>query len=400
MSLQTILKKVAACTCLVALSTFSFAANWQDTLKEAKGQTVYMNAWGGSESVNDYLFWTAQQVKERYGITLRHVKVDNTSTVISRILAEKTAGRNTDGSVDLVWINGENFRAMKTNNLLFGPFVTNLPNWRFIDTKDKPTTIVDFGEPTDGLEAPWGMAQLVFINDTDVAPQPPKSMKDLLAFSQGNPGLFTYPAPPDFIGTTFLKQALSELTPDPERLQQPVSQDDFGKVTKPLWAYLDKLHPNLWRSGRTFPTSSTTMIPLLDDGELAISLTFNPNQVSSSITKGQLPDTMRTYVHASGTIGNTHFLAIPYNSSAKAASEVVINFLMSPEAQLRKADPDIWGDPTVLSMDALDSHYKNAFHNQKLGIATLHADELGTPRPEPHPSWVDALEQAWQKRYR
>ncbi|MTI14567.1 ABC transporter substrate-binding protein [Sansalvadorimonas verongulae] len=400
MPLQKSLKKLITCACLLAVSAFSYANSWQETLQEARGQTVYMNAWGGSESVNDYLFWASHQLKDRYGIILRHVKVDNISTVVSRILAEKTAGRDTNGSVDLVWINGENFRAMKSNNLLFGPFANDLPNWRFIDPQDKPTTVMDFGEPTDGLEAPWGMAQLVFINDTETVPNPPDSVQELLAFSQKNPGLFTYPAPPDFIGTTFLKQALSELTPHPERLLQPVSEEDFDQVTQPLWNYLDKLHPNLWRSGRTFPTSATTMIPLLDDGELAISLTFNPNEVSAAINKGQLPDTMRTYVHSNGTIGNTHFLAIPYNSSAKAAAEVVINFLMSPEAQLHKADPKVWGDPTVLSTGKLDTAQAKAFQNQKLGIATLHPEELGTPRPEPDPSWVDALEKAWLQRYR
>ena len=33
---------------------------------------------------------------------------------------------------------------------------------------------------------------------------------------------------------------------------------------------------------------------------------------------------------------------------------VVANFLLSPEAQLRKQDPAVWGDPTVLAMDKLD----------------------------------------------
>ncbi|WP_281647044.1 ABC transporter substrate-binding protein [Parendozoicomonas sp. Alg238-R29] len=405
MRLQKTLKQLITCASLTTLSTLgfastNFASTWQDTLEEAKGQSVYMNAWGGSESVNDYLDWASQEVKEKYGLTLHHVKVDDISSVISRILAEKSAGRTNKGSVDIVWINGENFRAMKDNGLLHGPFVNALPNWRHIDTKDKPTTVVDFGEPTDGLEAPWGMAQLVFMNDTEVVPQPPKSMQELLSFSQKNPGLFTYPAPPDFIGTTFLKQALLELAADPARLQKPVNDKDFKRITQPLWSFLDQLHPQLWRSGRTFPTSATAMIPLLDDGELAMSLTFNPSEASTAINNGRLPDSVRTYVHNNGTIGNTHFLAIPFNSSANAGAKVVINFLMSPEAQLRKSDPQKWGDPTVLSIDSLNSEDKSAFKAQKLGIATLRPEQLGSPLPEPHPSWVNALEQAWQERYR
>ena len=56
---------------------------------------------------------------------------------------------------------------------------------------------------------------------------------------------------------------------------------------------------------------------------------------------------------AGGTIGNTHFVAIPYNSSAKEGAQVVANFLLSPEAQARKLDPTVWGDPTVLGLSLI-----------------------------------------------
>ncbi|CAM3628330.1 ABC transporter substrate-binding protein [Parendozoicomonas haliclonae] len=384
---------------LLVLSSFTRAETWPQTLEQAKGKTVYMNAWGGSENINSYLDWAGEELNERYGITLKHVKVDDIASVVSRIVAEKSAGRESGGSVDIMWINGENFRAMKDNKLLHGPFVENLPNWQFIDPVEKPTTIEDFGHSVDGLEAPWGMAQLVFMVDTDRVSQKPTSMQELLAFSQKNPGLFTYPAPPDFIGTTFLKQALIELAPDAKRLKQPVG-DDFEQVTQPLWAFLDALHPTLWRKGATFPASSSAMLPLLDDGEIAFAQTFNPSTATTAIHDGLLPETVRTYVHKAGTIGNSHFLAIPYNASAKAAAEVTINFLMSPEAQLRKANPKIWGDPTVLSLSKLPLQQQQQFRDQEDGIATLSQEQLGTALQEPDASWMNALEQAWLKRYR
>ena len=82
------------------------------------------------------------------------------------MVAEKAAGRTEGGAVDLIWINGENFAAMKAQDLLFGPFAQDLPNFRYVDTAGKPTTLVDFTVPTDGFEAPWGMAQFVFLYDT------------------------------------------------------------------------------------------------------------------------------------------------------------------------------------------------------------------------------------------
>ena len=388
----------------ISIGSVHASSQWQQTIAAAKGQTVYFNAWGGSEQVNDYIIWAASQVKARYGITLKHVKVKDVSTVVSQILAEKTAGRTEKGTVDMVWINGENFRSMKEQGLLYGPFVSGLPSFKFVDPAEKPTTVLDFGEPVDGLEAPWGMAQLVFLYDTEVFAKKglkhPRNANELLQFARNNKGRVTYPLPPDFMGTTFLKQLLMELTPNPDVLLKPVAESDFKAVTSPLWHYLDALHPFMWRGGRTFPANNTAMTPMLDDGEILLSMSFNPSYASSAIASGELSDTVRTYVHTSGTIGNSHFLAIPFNSHSKAAAQVVINFLLSPRAQAHKADPNVWGDPAVLSMNRLSSRERNYFSELSTGVATLSAQALGKALPEPHNSWVTALEAAWIERYR
>lgn len=384
---------------LTALLHPALADDWDSILADARGQTVYFHAWGGSQPINDYLNWVAQRVEADYGVELQHVKVTETGAVVSQVLSEKTAGRDQNGSVDLVWINGENFAAMKANDLLFGPFTQNLPNYDLVDLDNKPTTRFDFTTPVDGLEAPWGMAQLVFIYDSARVNTPPASMAELLQFAQANPGRFTYPAPPAFHGTTFIKQALLELTETPDALYQPVENADFDAVTAPLWAFLDELHPLMWRRGQTFTKGAPEMQRLLADGEIAISLSFNPNDASNLIATGELPDSVRTYVHDAGSIGNTHFVAIPYNSSQTAGAQVVANFLMSPEAQARKADTNVWGDPTVLALDKLDADQRARFDALPLGAATLAADELGAVLREPHASWVGELEQAWLERY-
>ncbi len=373
--------------------------DWQAVLDRARGQTVYFNAWGGSERINDYIRWAAGRVEALYGVDLRHAKVSDTADVVSRILAEKTAGRTEGGSVDLIWVNGENFAAMKANGLLGAPFTHRLPNFALVDTAGKPTTVVDFTVPTDGLESPWGMAQLVFIYDTARLAEPPGDMAGLLAYLDANPGRFAYPLPPDFHGTTFLKQALVELTDDPERLQRPVDAGDFAVATAPLWDYLDRLHPLAWRHGRTFARSGPMLFQLLDDGEIDIAFSFNPADASAAIENGQLPDTVRTFVLAGGTLGNSHFVAIPYNSGAREGAMVVANFLLSPEAQIRKQDPRVWGDPTVLAIDRLAPGDRQAFAALPRGIATLPPDALGTPLLEPHGSWTGALEAEWLRRY-
>jgi putative thiamine transport system substrate-binding protein len=375
------------------------ALDWPHAVAAARGQTVYFNAWGGSERINDYIAWVGERMAVDFGITLRQVKLADTADAVARVLAEKTAGKSSGGSVDLIWINGENFAVMKAQGLLSGSFAESLPNYRFVDTAGKPTTRIDFTVPTDGLEAPWGMAQIVFLYDTARVAQPPRDMAQFLSWATAHPGRFTYPAPPDFTGSTFLKQALYGLVADREALQQPATDDSFSAVTASLWQWLDRLHPQLWRGGRTFPQNDQAQRQLLDDGEIDISLSFNPGEASSAIAQGLLPANVRTYVLNGGTIGNTHFVAIPFNATAKEAAMVVANFLLSPEAQLRKQDPSIWGDPTVLAMDKLDPADRQKFAALPLGPATLSPAELGPALLEPHPSWMTRLEAEWRRRY-
>lgn len=379
--------------------TSAYGNEWNTITERANGQTVYFNAWGGSDVINDYIQWAADQVKSRYGITVKHVKVTDIGDVISRILAEKSANRNEGGSVDLMWINGENFRAMKDNSLLFGPFTQKLPNYQLVDTENKPTVLSDFTTKVDHMEAPWGMAQLIFMYDTAKTKSHPKNMRELLTFAKKNPGKVTYPAPPSFYGTTFVKQVMLEIVTDRNPLYLPVKDADFAKVTEPLWRFLDQLHPFMWRKGKVFTSGAPEMKQLLNDGEIFISLSFNPNDASNAIANGELPDTVRTYIHQEGTIGNTHFVAIPFNSSAKEGAMVFADFLLSPEAQLRKSIPVIWGDPTVLNVNKLSAKDKSAFAGLPLGVATLTAAELNKVILEPDASWVAALEKEWQHRY-
>jgi putative thiamine transport system substrate-binding protein len=393
------LLRVLATVCALMLGQAAHAASWEDTLAQARGQTVYWHAWGGDPQVNAYIEWVGDQVQERHGIELVHVKLTDTAEAVARVVAEKAAGTTEGGAVDLIWINGENFASMKAQDQQFGPFAQDLPNFRYVDTKGKPTTLVDFTVPTDGLEAPWGMAQFVFLYDTAAVTAPPRTIPALLEWIKAHPGRFTYPAPPDFVGSTFLKHVLAELTDRPEALQKPVDQAEFAAVTAPLWGWLEEARPHLWRKGASYPLSGPALHQLLDDGEVDFSMAFNPAEASAAISAGRLPETVRTFILEDGTIGNTHFVAIPFNAAHRAGAMVVADFLMSPAAQLHKQDPRIWGDGTVLDLAALAPEDRARFDALPLGVATLPPDELTPVRPEPHPSWMVEIEAEWLRRF-
>ncbi|HEG4444981.1 TPA: ABC transporter substrate-binding protein [Aeromonas hydrophila] len=358
---------------------------WQQTLDEAKGQTIYFNAWGGSPEINAYLVWAGQELARDYQVKLVQVKVDDIAQSVSQLLANKQAGKQTGGPIDLLWVNGENFKALKEQGLLGAPFTQELPNMALVDNSLPVSE--DFTLPVEGLEAPWGIGQLNLMVDSEEVTRAPTSAAALLAWAKAHPGRFTYPKPPQFHGSSFLKQILLELTPDPAPLYREATDAEFIRITAPLWAWLDELHPALWRKGKLFPTSAAETRQLLDDGELAMAISFNPQEAQSSVQNGTLPPSVMAVAMAKGSLTNSHFLAIPFNASARAGAKVVANFLLSPAAQARKADPAVWGDPSVLRSDALPDSAK--------GQPALRFKSVA----EPHPSWQLRLEAAWTERY-
>jgi putative thiamine transport system substrate-binding protein len=189
---------------------------------------------------------------------------------------------------------------------------------------------------------------------------------------------------------------LIETIADREMLPMSIGKTEFAAASGPLFAFLDTFHPHLWRDGKQFPLAQAQVKQMLADGELVMALTFNPNEPANLVASGALPASTIAWQFAQGTIGNTHFVAIPINAPAKAAAQVVANFLLSPEAQARKADLKIWGDPTVLALSRLTPRQRALFDGHTApGAVTSPAPAI----PEPHSSWVPLIEAAWLERY-
>jgi putative thiamine transport system substrate-binding protein len=374
-----------------------WAGDWATVLAQAKGSEVFFHAWGGDPKINAFIAWVGERAAAQYGVTLTHVKLAATSDAVARVQAEQAAGKVRGGAVDLIWINGENFAAMKRAGMLYGPFAQSLPNWALVDQMGKPATVTDFTEATQGLESPWAMAQLVFEHDSAKLAAPPKSIAALADWVKANPGRFTYPQPPDYLGLTFLKQVLYALLPDPTILQRPAANAD--PALDALWRFLDALHPNLWRQAKAFPPNEAALGQLLADDEVSITFAFNPGRASAEIAAGTLPDTVRTFVLDGGTIGNASFVAIPFNASAAAGAQVVANLLLDPTVQAHAQDASVLGFQTVLNMDALTPADRALFQQAPRGPATLSPAELGPTLLEPHATWMTQISDGWVARY-
>lgn len=371
--------------------------SWEEIVAEARGQELYFYMWGGDDSINNFVQgWVAPQLEERYSISLEMVPVSDASVFVNKVLGEKQAGRMENGSVDAMWINGENFRTMREAELLFGPFAAKLPNSEYVD-RDSPTIANDFGYPVEGYESPWGSAQFVMVYDSAEVPEPPRTIEELLTWIRNNPGRFTYPSPPDFTGSAFVRHLFYYAAGGYSELLGPFDQEKYDEVAPELWSLLNEIEPYLWREGETYPENHSAVQRLYANGAVHFAMDYNPAGAANRVAEGRYPESTRTYVFDGGTIGNTHYIGISFNSPHKAAGMVLANFLLSPAAQYRKMRPEVWGDLTVLDVSRLPADWQERFGNLPQPESVLPIQTLAEHRiPELQAPWLQAIEEGWQ----
>ncbi len=332
--------------------------SWSEITRQARGQTVNMMMWMGDPKINDYMQnYVAPEIKDRYDIDLE-ISSGQGNTIVSILMSELEAGKRT-GELDLVWINGETFYQLRQIDGLYGPFLDQLPNSKYIDLSN-PFIKYDFQQPIDGYEVPWGNVQFTLIYDSAKVTNPPKTRASLAEYVEANPGTFTFSN--DFSGLTFLKSLLIGMA-GPETLGGEFSEKAYKKYSEQLWDYIKQIKPYLWRNGATFPSNVASMHQLFVNGELHFTMSNNDSEVDNKILEGFFPETALAYVLEDGTIQNSHYLGIPINAPNKAAAMVVSNFMISPEAQYQKARPEIWGDGTVLAVSKLPEKWTEKFIN-------------------------------------
>jgi len=362
--------------------------DWASIERQARGQSLTMMMWQGDKLINRYMRGYVQPaVQERYGIDLNLVPGQG-KEVVSLLMAELSAGSR-ESEVDLAWINGENFFQLRKIGGLYGPFVEQLPHSRYIDW-DNPFIQYDFQQPVEGYECPWGNVQMALIYNQAQVPDPPMTMAELESWVRAHPGKFTFPN--DFPGMTLLKSWLIELAGGPGSLRGDFDEVTYQRYSKQLWAYLNRIKPYFWNGGETFPANLAQVHQLFSNGELWFTMSNNDGEVDNKIRQGVFPPSSRAYVPETGSIQNSHYLGIVGHSARKAAAMVVIDFLISPEAQLEKMKPEVWGDGTILQVSRLPEDQQTQFAEvQQRQYAPPRAEIQARALMEPAPEYMIRL---------
>lgn len=384
---------------LIAESTEVYYATEENIYTQAYGTTVNFYGWGGNELVNSWIDDTlTPYVKEKYGIKLNRVPM-NIDEILSILLLDKQ-NNNLNGNVDLIWINGENFATAKENGLLYGPFTNELPNFKKYINEEDDEIKYDFATPIDGYESPYSKAQLVLIYDSAKIANPPKSADELLEYCKEHPKRFTYEALPGFTGSAFVRNLIYEKVGYDKlaNLDKNVSKNQVREIIKPAIDYLLELNKYLWMGGKTFPATNEIVDSMFMDGTLDFSISYDPYHVSSFIENGSYASTCKAFVFDNGTIGNTNYVAIGFNSKNKLGAMCVADAILSVPMQASKMNPKVWGALPVLNNNKLTSEELKIFEDTKVGIGSLSQKELLEKRIPELPAYlVTIIEEIWSE---
>ncbi|STO07940.1 ABC transporter substrate-binding protein [Exiguobacterium aurantiacum] len=385
-----IVKRCAWLTALLMLAACGteraeLAPTFEQAAEEAAQTTVNFYLWGGDDGINRYLDeFVAPRLEAAYDIELNRVPMD-TAEFVRQLSLDKRAER-ANGTIDLMWINGDNFRNAAEADLLREDILDAIPNAALLNETAQAT---DAGIPTEGLEVAWGNVQFVLHYDAEKVKNPPETFDQLRRWTEENPGRFTYPEVTDFTGNAFIRHLLYAEYGDAMR--------DMDTIPDEFWDELAAWSPNLWKRGETYPKSLAQLDQLYASGEVWMTMGFNERRAEAEVNASVFPDGTRALV-LDHSIASTHFLAIPFNASNPNGAVVVIEELLSPEAQLMKQSDTYWGDGTSLDVEKLDHTDREAFLALDEGITYPDPIELAERQIADYgPDVIDLVREGWPR---
>ncbi|MGL6098810.1 MAG: ABC transporter substrate-binding protein [Fusobacteriaceae bacterium] len=317
--------------------------------REKMENKVNLYMWGGSSEVNKFIDEiVAPNALEKTGVEINRVPLTDIRDTVNKMIVEKQVGKK-KGSVDILWVNGENFKILKEAGLLTVDSNKNLKN---ISLLKKSTLEKDFGVDINGMETPWGEAQFNFIYDKKNGDKPFDDYKSLLEYAKKNTGRVTYPEATNFTGSAFVRNVAIDILG--VKNIEAMSEENLKIALEDVWVYFRNIKPYLWREGETYPESEGKLDTLYSIGEIDITMGYTINKVDSKVANGEYPESSKSFLFKKGTLFNNHYLAIPNNSGNIEKAKKIVDYLISPEIQILKQDSKNWGDLTVLDVTKLD----------------------------------------------
>lgn len=393
-------------------SFLSGDADWSAVEARAQEEgTVNLYYWGGSDLLNVWMDRAVAPAMDELGIALNPVRITGTKDAVDLVLAEVNSGRGLgEGSVDMIWLNGENFATLKRQDALFGGFAQELPNSMNLEwDPEDPGALLnlrDFGVETGGAEMPWSGEQYVCAYNADrvAEDEVPATFAELRGYLEDNPGKFSYVKPPHYIGNTFVQEAVYAHNPDGTGavpFQQPIDDipaEELARLIAPGLEYLKDLEPLLLDAAGgnpRYPEDDAALDGLFLNGEINFNCQFGLYAVATGLATGSYPEAARQFVFPAGNmIKNKNYLAIPSNAPNPAAALVLANWMTSVEAQASKLQQT--GMPSGIDSWTLTEAEAQMIADAAPGLVGVTQAELdANAAPDTNATLVDVIEATW-----
>lgn len=312
------------------------------------------------------------QLRRRYGIRLTLVMPPTVATA-------PLLDRPPPPEPDLVWMDLDAFHQYRAGRLLQPALVGKVPNAALIDW-DRFSRRIEVKERQAGSVLPWGKNPLMLVYNRDNVEKVPTNLNQLAAWVRQNPGRFTIHRGRS--GYRMLHSWLRELAQPPHELPDAFSEADYALNRDKLIAFIEELRPYFWMEGEHFPKDADELNLLFVQGKVDFSIHEGSPARFQELSQKPLRFRVGRRVWPCPEAMCAHFLGIPVKAANKEGALVVLNELLSPQAQWQKQDPDVWGDGSVLDVDRLPDHWRTRFLAEQSGRTQGRAEQINLPAPQ------------------
>ena len=293
--------------------------SWEEIQERARAEgEVNLYYWGGSDQINIWMDRYAVPGLAEQGVTLNPVRITGTKDAVDLVLAELGSGNGLgQGSIDAIWVNGENFATLKRQDALFGAFADKLPNSANIEwNPEDPRALLnlrDFGVETNKSEMPWSGQQYVCsVNTQRVAAEDvPGTFAQMATYLEANPGKFAYVKPPHYIGNTFVQAAIYAHNPDGNGAVpfqdsiDVIGAAELARLITPGLEYLKSIDPMLLGAAggnARYPEDPTALNGLFLNGEIDFACNFGLYGVAIGLRDGTFPEGAEQFIFPEGNM--------------------------------------------------------------------------------------------------
>ena len=271
-------------------------------------------------------FNTNSEYAGTYQAELQFMLSGTGAQTLPDMLASAFKANQTNTDYDLVDLSGDDLSKIVSligEEALVQLDDAKIPNAGRVTAQS--TVAADYVQPYRGTT-------VILAYDSEKVANPPKTMDELTAWMEANPGRFAYNAPgTGGAGDSFARTSVYNFLPE-----EAITSDD------PAWeeqwdegfAYLESIHPYMYTSGGSivYPNKNQGTLDLLNQGEIDMCPNW-ADMVLSQRAEGTLKDTIKIAQIDPAFTGSLQFLAIPTFGSNEDGAYAFIDYMLTDEAQ-------------------------------------------------------------------